>query len=767
METTDTGGRLEDLRLITGQGCYVADLALPNTVHMAVVRSPYAHARITGTDGAAAAAAPGVLAVYFAQDLAADGIPDLPCGVQLLRPNGEQAHQARRPVLARDRVRYVGEAIAVVIAETVAAARDAAELVAIDYEELPTVASAQAARMDGAPRVWDEVDGNVAFVWRRGDMAAAEAALAKAAHITRLSSQITRVNTNSLETRGCIGQVAADGRLTIHVSNQSPHQLRGVLAAMFGRKAEEIRVLVGDVGGSFGMKSGAYSEDVIVLWAARQLGRPVRWIADRSEGFLNDDHARDVRFDAELGLDKDGRFVALKVHYDINIGAYLSGRSSGLIGNSGGITGVYRMPVTAAEIFGVHTNTQTTAPYRGAGRPEATYTIERLIDIAAAELGLDPFEIRMRNLVPKDAMPYDTGFTFTYDCGEFEGNMIAAARKADLAGFAARRAASAKIGMLRGIGISNPIEAAGGPFVKPAGDMASITFEDDGMITVATGSMSTGQGHETMLCRLVAERFNLPLAKLRFRSGDTDLLPNGRGNGGSSATPVGATAMVRTATKVIETGRRIAAEILEADESEIDFDAGTYRVKGTNRNATLEDVARHTREAGRGKLSETGAFQPPAVTFPNGCHLCEVEVDPETGASRIVRYTVVEDLGTVLNPVLVEGQMHGGIAQGAGQALGEVLVHDPDSAQLMSASFMDYMMPRADDLPSFDIATRSVPTKVNDIGAKGVGEAGTVGSLVAVINAVCHALQPLGVKHIEMPATPARVWAAIQITKAR
>lgn len=755
-------GRLEDERLATGRGRYVADLRMPRLAHAVMVRSVYAHAKIRGIDTAAARAASGVLAVLTAADLAADGIGDLPCGVQLPKSDGQKAHQASRPILARDRVRYVGDCVAAVIAETVEQAEAAAELVEIDYDPIDAVPEVKAALATGAPAVWDEVPDNVAFVWRKNDMHALDPIFAGAAHVARLTSHVSRVTACSMEPRGALGLVDDGGRLVLHASNQSPFAMRPTLAGLFKVEPSMVRILAGDVGGSFGMKSGVYPEDVVVLWAARRLGRPVRWISDRRESFLSDDHGRDVHIDAELALDADGRILALRSRFDVNIGCYLSGRSLFMIGNSGGIAGVYRIPAIAGQIRGIFTNNQTSAPYRGAGRPEATYTIERLIDIAARELGIDPYELRLRNLVQPSAMPYDTGFTFTYDCGEFEGNMTGAAEVADRAGFEARRAEAAKRGKLRGLGISNPIEVAGGPFVKPGKDFSSIRVSSDGTVTLHAGVMSVGQGIETSFSYLVAERLGVDIDKVRYIQGDTDLLPGGRGNGGSSSIGVGGACVTVTLDNTIEKGRQIAAEMLDAKPDDIEFSDGHFRLAGTNRSLALMEVAEHAEKSGDDGLSASGEFQPPAVTFPNGCHMCEVEIDSDTGALEIVRYTVVEDIGNVINPTLAQGQIHGGVAQGVAQAIGETIIYDAETGQLATGSFMDYMIPRADDLPNVTIRTRAVPTQVNPLGAKGVGEAGTVGSLVATINAICDALAPLGISHIEMPATPARIWEAIE-----
>ena len=735
-------GRLEDRRFVTGTGRYATDLTAPGMVHGAMARAETAPGRIVSLETQAARAAPGVLAVLTAADLAQGGAEasptHLPAGPKLPMTNGEPAFQAARPVLASDRVRYVGEGLAFVVAETAEAARDAAALVEAEIEELPAVVTAADARATGAPAVWDEVADNVAFVWSKGDHAAAQAAVDAAPRKVSLSSQVSRVVVHPMEPRACLGQVTPEGRLFLESCSQSPHLIKGSIASIFKVEPSEVRVVTHDVGGSFGMKISPYVEDVLCLQAARTLGRPVRWVADRTEASLVDDHGRDLRFDATLGFDDDGNLLGLRVHFDANIGAYLQGRSLGGLGNIGGISGVYRIGPTAAECYGVYTHTHTTGPYRGAGRPEATYCIERLMDLAAAELGADPFELRRRNLVPPDAMPWDTGFMFEYDCGEFDENMRLAAEQAGLAGFAERQAASRAEGRLRGIGIANPIEVAGGPFVNPGADHCRITVGEDGIVTVHPGAMSVGQGLETAFSEWVAREFGVALEKVAYRQGDTDDLPGGRGSGGSASAPTGGSALRLAMDKVVAKGRELAADMLEAAPTDIEFDAGTFRVAGTDRAVALPELA--SAAAGRGEaLDGQSHYEPSKVTFPNGCHICEVEVDPETGVVTVERYTVVEDVGRALNPTLLAGQMHGGVCQGAGQALLERMVYDA-GGQPLTASFMDYAMPRADMMGEIDFTIREVPTQVNPVGAKGVGEAGCVGSLAATVNAVCNAL---------------------------
>ena len=752
--------RREDARLVAGKGRFADDLALPQLLHAAIVRSAYAHALIRSLDVSAARAAPGVVAVLTATEAAEDGLGLIPTPGEFSGPDGTKVQGTPRPLLCSDRVRHLGEPVALVVAESPALAQDAAELVQVEYEALPAVSLAEDAIAPGAPAVWDARPGNVATLWRKGDAEAIAAASRSAAHVTRAEIDVSRVTAAPLEPRTATGSVE-DGRLVLRTSTQGPHNLRDSLArTVFKTEPSQIRVIAEDVGGSFGMKSGVYREDVLVLWAARRLGRPVRWASSRAEAFLSDEQARDANIRTELALDADGNFLAFSARCDVNIGAYLTGRSLPLLNNIGGIAGVYRTPLLFAEIRTIFTNTVQTAAYRGAGRPEATYALERTIDIAARELGLDPFELRMRNLIPPEAMPFRTALVFNYDCGDFAGNMTMAADLIDRPGFASRRAAAKARGTLRGLGFANPIEVAGGPFSRPGKDMSRITVDPDGMLTLACGIMSTGQGLETAMTQLVAERLGIPPERIRYRQGDTDSLPFGRGSGGSSSLAVGGAAVSVALDRLIEEARRRAADALEASAGDLVFGAGAFRVAGTDRAVELAALA----GGEEGELSAEAEFLPPDVTYPNGCHACEVEVDPETGKVEVVDYAAVEDIGRVLNPLLVDGQMHGGIAQGFGQAVKEAIVHD-GNGELITGSFNDYAMPLASDLPYFRLANREVPTAVNPLGSKGVGEAGTVGSLAAIMNAVCDALAELGVRHVDMPATPERVWSAIRAVK--
>jgi carbon-monoxide dehydrogenase large subunit len=652
---------------------------------------------------------------------------------------------------------------------------DAAELVAVDYEPLPAVAATADAARAGAPAVWDEVPDNVAFVAESGQREAVARAFERAAHVTRLDFVVNRVAAAPLEPRAAVGEYdRRTGRFTLHTGIQAPHGTRTLLADVLRVPQSRLRVVTGDVGGSFGMRSGLYPEMVLVLWAARRLGRPVKWTSDRREGFVTDEHGRDNVSTVELALDREGAFLALRVAITLNVGAYLTPRSAGPgTNNIGGVAGVYTTPAIHHQTTGVFSHTTPTGPYRGAGRPEATYAIERVIDLAARELGMDPVDLRRRNLIPPSAMPFKTGLVFTYDSGDFARGMDLALSLADHAGFEKRRAEARTRGRLRGIGVANAIEVAGGPYTALNPDTAEIRVNPDGSVTVFTGSTSMGQGNETAFAQIVADRLGLEPGRIQVEWGDSDALGAGRGNGGSGALSVGGSAIVRAAEKIADRGRRIAARMLEAAPEDVVFRGGRFAVAGTDRGLAFAEVARaayQPRQLPPGLepgFSETAAFTPPAVTFPNGCQVCEVEVDEDTGAVRIVRHTVVDDVGRMVNPMLVKGQIHGGVVQGLGQALFEDLTYDAETGQLLAGSFMDYAMPRADDVPRFDVDSHEVPTAVNPLGAKGVGEAGTVGALPALVNAVHDALAPLGVRHLDMPLTPARVWQAIREAKER
>jgi aerobic carbon-monoxide dehydrogenase large subunit len=762
--------RVEDPRLVQGLGRYSDDVNLPRQAHAVVLRSPHAHARIRGIDARTALENPAVLAVLTGADLAADGLGHLPSDGSRKRRDGSSAFATPRPALARDRVRHVGDPVALVVATTPEAAADAADLVVVDYEPLPAVSGAARASAPGAPAVWDEAPDNIAFVWEAGSRDAVAAGFARAAHVTRLDFVVTRVAAAPLEPRAAVGEFdRRTGRYTLHTGIQGPHGLRAQLAEQVFRVPHaQVRVVTAEVGGSFGMRSGIYPEHALVCWAAKRLGRPVKWTSTRREGFLSDEHGRDNVTTAELALDAEGRFLALRVALKVDIGAYLTPRSAGPVTNNvGGLAGVYTTPAIHVESTGVFTNTTCTGPYRGAGRPEATYAIERVIDVAARELGMDPVELRRRNVIPPSAMPFKTGLVFTYDCGEFDRVMTLALGQADREGFERRRAEARTHGKLLGLGLANPIEVAGGPYTALNPDTAELRVNPDGSVSLFAGSTSMGQGNETAFTQIVSDRLGLPPDRIQVFWGDSDALDAGRGNGGSGAASVGGSAVLRATDKAVERGRRIAAHLLEAAFEDVALRDGGFAVAGTDRTVPWSRVARaayQPRQLPAGLepgWSDQAAFTPPAVTFPNGCHVCEVEVDRETGEVRVLRYTVVDDVGRMINPLLVKGQIHGGIAQGLGQGMNELLCYD-EAGQVLAGSFMDYAMPHADEMPPFEVDAHEVPTKVNPLGAKGVGEAGTVGALPALLNAVNDALAPLGVRHLDMPLTPARVWEAIR-----
>ena len=750
------GHRIEDVRLVQGTGRFVSDLPCPGALHAVFVRSPHAHARILSVDVEAARAMPGVAGIVTAADLATDGLRTFPLGFDFLGPGGRGLPPAGRHALAGDKIRHLGDPVSLVVAATRADALDAAEQVVAAYEELPCVSTIAESLAPGAPAVWPDAPDNVAYLWERSDRAPVDEAFAAAAHVVRHAVPISRVAIAPMEPRSALALVDEAGRLVLHIPHQQPFALRAALAAVFGCQPSDIRVLVPDIGGSFGLRTGLHGEEVALLWATRRLGRPIRWVADRSESFLADDPGRDVQLRTALALDGAGRFLALDLALDVNVGAYLSGRSTALVNNVGGAAGVYRIPHIAAAVRGILTHTVPTGPYRGAGRPEATFAIESTIDVAARQLGLSPVDLRRRNLIGAEEMPYRTALTFTYDSGDFAANMDRAEELADLAAYPGRKAASQARGRLRGIGIVNLIEAAGGPFGRPGADAASLRAEPDGTVTLATGAISSGQGTETVLVRMVAERLGISPERVIYRAGDTDLLPTGRGNGGSAASGTTTSAVALTVDRFVDAARERAGGKLEAAATDIVIESGRLVVAGTDLACSLAELAQED------ELSAGDHFAPETVTFPNGCHVCEVEVDPQTGHVEVVSYLAVEDLGRVLDHVLVEGQVHGGVAQGIGQGLMEQVRYEPGSGQLLTGSFVDYAMPRAADMPPFVSDTLATVTAVNPAGAKGVGEAGTVGSLVAVVNAVNDALAGCGAPPVSMPATAARVWAALK-----
>jgi aerobic carbon-monoxide dehydrogenase large subunit len=758
--------RFEDPRLVRGEGRFHDDVNLPGQAYAVIVRSLHAHARIRSIDTTAAAAAPGVVAVFTGADLARDGLGTMKMTLKRKRPDGSPMFAPAHRGLTQDRVRYVGDPIALVIADTLAQAEDAAELVRVEYDPLPSVTST--AEAVGGPAVWDECADNVSNVFEAGDKAAAEAGLAGAAHVVRRRYVISRVHAQYMEPRGALGVYdPGEDRYTLHADVQYPHRVRNALASnIFQVPEHQIRVIVGDVGGAFGTKGWQYPEHKLVLWAARKVGRPVKWQCERREAIPADEHARDNVSEAELALDADGRFLSLRVRTLANVGAYVSSDRNLLATFSNVVTlvGVYVFPAAHVQVLSVLTNTNSTAPYRGAGRPEATYVIERLIDDAARELGMDRLELRQKNLIPASAMPYKTPLGVTYDCGDFPKSMARALVLADVAGFSSRREASGKRGVLRGLAVVNAIERAAGP----APEFAEIRFAPSGSATVFMGTKNQGQGHETTFKQILHERLGIDPKEVRYIDGDTDRVAFGMGTMGSRSTVTGGTALWTAADKVIAKGKKIAAKMLEAAEADIVFAGGKFAVTGTDRAVALKEVARTAFQPAQlpaglePGLYETGTFAPKQDTWPNGCHVCEVEVDRDTGAVTLASYVIVDDVGTVINPLTLKGQIHGGVAQGVGQALMEQVVYEPESGQLLTASFMEYAMPRADSFCDIHIESSPVPTKLNPMGAKGAGEAGTVGALPAVINAVMDALAPLGVRDFDMPASSARVWQALQ-----
>ncbi|MBA1146601.1 xanthine dehydrogenase family protein molybdopterin-binding subunit [Ectothiorhodospiraceae bacterium WFHF3C12] len=754
--------RSEDQRFLTGQGRYLADIKRPGELYGYVVRSPHAHADIGGIDCTEARQAPGVQAVYTVEDLRQAGIGDIPCMADAPSPDGTPAVKPPRPALADGRVRHVGDPVAFVVADTPARARDAGELVMVDYDDRPAVTDTAGAAEAEAAQVWPEAPGNQCFHWELGDAQAVERAFDEARHVVEVELVNNRVVPNSMETRGAIGEVEAEsGRLVLYVSSQGAHLIRNILSKhVLDMPNERLHVITPDVGGGFGMKIFLYPEYVLVLHAARELGRPVKWIGERSEAFVGDAHGRDHVSRAELALDADARFLGMRVHTTANLGAYLSNFGTFVPTAAGArvLPGCYRLPAVHNTVRGVFTNTNPVDAYRGAGRPEAMYLVERLVDKAARQLGLSPVEIRRRNLVTAEEMPYANAMGLTYDTGDFHRNMADALAAADWEGFEARRGAAKERGMLRGIGLCTYIESCAGG----SPESARITVTGDGEVVVYSGTQSNGQGHETAYRQLVSEYLGVDMERIRVVQGDTDRVASGGGTMGSRSIPVGGSAVRRSADRVVDAAMETAARELEAAATDVEFDAGEFRIAGTDRAISFQAVAQAAAGEGGGTaFDETDTWAPEVPTFPNGCHICEVEVDPQTGVVAVERYTVVDDFGTVLNPLLLEGQVHGGIAQGLGQALWEQCAFDPESGQLVSGSFMDYAMPRADQMPPIDFHLNNVPSTTNALGMKGAGEAGAIAAPPAVINALVDALSDYGVEHVDMPATPERLWRMV------
>ncbi len=754
--------RVEDPRLLVGGGRYTDDLNVSGQAHGYVLRSPHAHARIKGMDVAAAKGMPGVVGIITGADLVAAGVGEVPCAIPLKNRDGSPRAETPRLPLATDTVRHVGDPVAFIVAETPQAARDAAEAVMVDYEELPSATDLATAHLPGAPQIWAAAPNNTCFDWEAGDRAKTDALFASAAHVTRLTVVNNRVVVASMEGRACAAEYdATTGKFTLHAGTQGSWLVKNLLANNVLKVApENVRVVTPDVGGGFGMKLYLYAEYALCAFAARATGRPVKWTSERTEAFLSDTHGRDNITLGELALDRDGKFLALRTRNHANMGAYLSTFAPFIPTGAGTkvLASVYGFQAIHANVIGVLTNTVCVDAYRGAGRPESNYLVERLIDTAANELRIDRIELRRRNIVGPAAMPYVTAMGQRYDSGEFEKIMDAALAKIDWAGFPARAADAAKRGKKRGIGLAYYLEATGGA----PNERAEVRFTDDGFAEVWVGTQSTGQGHETAYAMLTHHELGIPMERIRVMQGDTDQVPTGGGTGGARSLYSEGTAILATTGTVIERGKQAAGEVLEAAVVDIEFEKGRFAVAGTDRGIGIMELAlQQKRRVAAGEsavlLDAAEVAEIPAHTFPNGCHVAEVEVDPDTGHIAIPRYIVVDDVGHALNPLIVRGQVHGGVAQGVGQAIMERTAYDPASGQLLSASFMDYALPRAEDLPDIEVDLIEVPCETNPLGVKGAGEAGAVGSPPAVVNALIHAL---GVREIDMPATPEVVWKA-------
>ena len=762
--------RIEDRRFLTGYGRYTEDIDLPHQAYAQFVRSPHAHARIVSVDCAAARAAEGVLAVYTVADLADLG--RIPCPSAVKNRDGSASFVPPHPCLAEGRVRHVGDSVAMVVATSLALAKDAADLVAVEYAMLPSATDTAGALAPGQPLVWDEAPGNLAFDWAMGDEAGTDAALARAAHVTELEIVNNRIIVNSMETRNALGAYdKGTGRYTLYTASQGSHSLRKVLAgALLDVPESRIQVITPDVGGGFGMKLFMYVEYPLVLWAAKRLGRPVKWSGERSDAFMTDTHGRDNVTKVRLGLDADGRFLGMKVETKANLGAYLSLYGPFVATAAGAcmLPGVYATPSIWVNVKGVFTNTVWVDAYRGAGRPEASYLVERLVDKAAAEIGLAPAELRRRNFIRPDQMPFRTALGITYDSGDFARNMDDALAIIDADGFEQRRAAAATRGTLRGLGIATYVEQCGGG----ADEMAELRFDPSGGVSLLVGSQASGQGHQTAYAQLAADALGLDIADIEVHQGDSDRVSFGRGTGGSRSLPVGGVAVTRAVDKIIQKGRTIAAHLMEAAEADIDFADGRYTIAGTDRTLGIVDVAKAAFTPGKlppglePGFAEKAHFTPIAATYPNGAHVCELEIDRDTGTIAIQRYVVVDDFGAVVNPLMLAGQVHGGVVQGLGQALYERVVFDPASGQLLSGSFMDYCLPRADNVPEIEFSVNVVPCTTNPLGVKGAGEAGAIGAPPAVVNALLNALAPLGIGHVDMPVTAERLWELISAATA-
>jgi carbon-monoxide dehydrogenase large subunit len=771
--------RKEDRRFLVGAGRYTDDIERPGQTYAVFVRSPHANALIKGVDTKTAEAAPGVIAVYTGKDVAADKVGGLPCGWLVKNKDGSNMVEPPHPAIVTDRVRHVGDQVAVVIAETRAQAKAAARLVEVDYDAQPAVAFVRDAVREGAPQVWEQAKGNTCFDWHLGDLAPVEAAFATAYKIVEIEVTNNRLVPNAMEPRAAIGDYdAATDELTLYTTSQNPHLIRLLLGAfVLGVPEHKLRVIAPDVGGGFGSKIYHYAEEVVVAWASRKLRRPVKWTAERSESFMSDAHGRDTVMRARLALDKDGNFLALRVHNLANMGAYLSTFAPAIPTYLSAtlLAGVYKTPAIYAEVHAVFTHTVPVDAYRGAGRPEAAYLLERLVDKAAREMGIDRLELRRRNFIR--TFPHKTPVALEYDAGDYDATLDLALKAIDYAGFPARRDEAKKRGKLRGMGFSTYVEACGiapsalaGALGARAGlyEAASVRVHPTGSVTVFTGTHSHGQGHETTFAQLVADQFGIPLESVDVVHGDSSKIPFGMGTYGSRSLAVGGSAIVKAVDKIVAKGKKIAAHLLEASEGDIEFANGKFTVAGTDRSKTFADIAitayvphNYPIESLEPGLEESAFYDPKNFTFPAGAHAVEVEVDPETGVVTLAGVAAADDVGKIINPLIVDGQMHGGLAQGIGQALFENALYD-ESGQLLSGSFMTYGMPRAADFPFFKVGNHTTMCTHNPIGAKGVGEVGAIGVPPAVINAILDALAPLGVTDLEMPATPEKVWRAIR-----
>jgi len=778
--------RKEDARFLAGRGHYTDDINRPGQSHAIIRRSDRPHARLLAIDAAAARAAPGVIAVYTGADLAADGVGGIPCGWQIHSKDGSPMAEPMHPVLAIDKVRHVGDPVAVVIAETRQQAKDAAELLVIDYDDLPAIATMRDAIAPGAATIHDVAPANQCFDWHIGDKAMVDAAFVGAAHTVRLDLTNNRLVPNAMETRCAIGDFdRTTDEYTLYTTSQNPHVIRLLMGAFVLHLPEhKLRVVAPDVGGGFGSKIYHYAEEAIVTWCAGKLGRAVKWTADRSEAFISDAHGRDHESVAEMAVAADGAFLGLRVRTLCNMGAYLSTFAPAVPTYLSAtlLAGVYTTPAIYAEVRAVFTNTVPIDAYRGAGRPETTYLLERLVDVIAQQTGIDRVALRRRNFIPASAFPYQTPVALNYDSGDYVQTLDACLKTADWAGFPARRAEAARRGKLRGIGMSTYVEACGIAPSKLVGQLgaraglfecAEIRVHPTGSVTVFTGTHSHGQGHETTFAQLVSDQLGVPLAMVDVVHGDTAKIPFGMGTYGSRSLAVGGAAMVKAMDKVIAKGRKIAAHLMEASVEDVEFKDGKFSVAGTDKFKTLTDVSMaayvphnypiETLEPG---LDETAFYDPMNFTYPGGCHICEVEIDPEVGTTAVVNFTAVDDVGRVVNPMIVEGQIQGGVMQGIGQALLENVVYD-DQGQLVTGSFMDYTMPRAHDFPRLTVATEVTLCTHNPLGVKGCGEVGAIGSPPAVINAVVDALRDYGVRHLDMPASAEKIWAIIQSNQPR